>query len=141
MEFFDGHNWYNYNGYWGRGIRVPGDKDKTVLHHRFVMERHLGRPLTRSEVVHHKNGNRKDNCIENLELLTASEHAREHSKEKSVTMSDLVCILCGKHFQRRTSDVENNKNHCKTGPYCGKSCAGKYSRSLQPRNLRALKKK
>jgi hypothetical protein len=39
-----------------------------VKEHTWVMSRHLGRPITRDETIHHRNGVRDDNRIENLEL-------------------------------------------------------------------------
>lgn len=63
-----------------RGTSIPDWHGFTwqryIYKHRLVMEQHLGRALTQDEVVHHKNGIRDDNRLENLELTTIHDHHR-----------------------------------------------------------------
>jgi hypothetical protein len=83
-----GDNHWNWKG----GVRVNGsgyiviykphyhsaDKKGYVLEHRLVMEKYLNRYLQKREHIHHKNSNKQDNRIENLQLTTISEHIQKH---------------------------------------------------------------
>jgi hypothetical protein len=68
------------------------NKEGYVMEHIYIMEQHIGRPLKENECVHHINFIRDDNRIENLKLMTKSEHMSYHmrlryAKERSDVLS------------------------------------------------------
>lgn len=64
-------------GYWV--VRKDGRK---IKEHRWVMEQHIGRNLTDEEIVHHRNHDKLDNRVENLQLTTRQEHMTLHKLER-----------------------------------------------------------
>lgn len=68
---------------------------KQIDTHRKVMELYLGRKLRRDEHVHHINGDKRDNRIENLMVVTPQEHVLIHKQKYPLVKS---CAVCGKEF-------------------------------------------
>ncbi len=90
-----GHKKKTKNGY----IKIffpshpKSTKDGFILEHDLIMECNIGRWLKDDEVVHHKNRIKNDNRIENLELMTRSEHARLHMTERHKKRGDDLSIV------------------------------------------------
>ena len=60
------------------GYKALKRNGKRIDEHRLVMEIHLGRKLTRQEVVHHIDGVKQNNELSNLELMSLSNHTTLH---------------------------------------------------------------
>ena len=123
--------------------------------HRLVWERHCG-PIPANHHVHHKNGDPRDNRLENLELLSSNEHHRHHFTEQGATTEHkdrasknikgawdampvlrLRCVVCQSEFEKR--------QHLTIGAakYCGKQCSKKdyYKNVVRPKLVAAGKLK
>jgi hypothetical protein len=69
------------------GTHNSDNMRRWMYQHRYVMQEYLGRPLQPGETVHHKNGDRADNRIENLQLRQGN-----HGSGAKFT-----CLDCGSH--------------------------------------------
>jgi hypothetical protein len=101
-----------------------------VYQHRYVMQEALGRKLEPYEVVHHKDGNRTNNHLENLEVLDASSHAALHHRERieagmAVPHVAVGCSVCG-------VIVMVSERESKRRQFCSHTCSHQGRQKFDP---------
>lgn len=94
-------------------------KNWYVREHRMIMSDYLWRKLRNTEQIHHKNKNKEDNRLENLQLITIWEHSTLHHKWKNKPRKKqnncFICweltwskyCLCNKHYKLQWQRVKN----------------------------------
>lgn len=100
-------------------------KERQLLYSRWLMEQHLGRQLERTEHVHHRDGDKTNDVLENLEVVPAGEHAAHHARPTEWV--EFICPECGELARKEARNVRHNRKMGKVGPFCSRSCAGRWS--------------
>ena len=112
-----------------RIVAVNNGIKKTVSYPKYLMEMLLGRYLNSNETVDHIDGDFTNNSYENLVIKDRSIHISDDVKRYKD--KKFVCPSCNITFilsGRKLHDAIHNKS---AGPFCSRSCAGKYGRNIR----------
>lgn len=124
-------NWHKKEERW-QVCLVPRDKSsklkrRTITYAKFVMSVAVGRMLEPHECVDHKNEDKSDDRLTNLQILTKEENEKKHRAAHPKEMWNMVCPSCKESWQMeaRTARVrqKNNKNGL---VFCSHICVGAY---------------
>ncbi len=111
-------------------VLIDGERRRTVSYPKWLMEQHLGRELDPdTETVDHIDDDFTNNSLDNLRILTRKKHASEDSIR--VVHPSFTCPWCDTIFTRAPNQVDHHAKQGKAGPFCTRSCAGKYGASVQ----------
>lgn len=107
-------------------------KRRTVSYPRYLMEQKLGRKLTNDETVDHKDGDITNDSPDNLRIKSRVENAKLGAKR--LKTQSFNCPTCGKDVVKSGKQlgwVIQRAREGKAGPFCNRSCAGKYGKMIQ----------
>jgi hypothetical protein len=95
--------------------------------HRVLAENEMGRLLEGDEIVHHKDGDKSNNALANLEVMARSAHSKHHGLERGFDLIAFVC-LCGKKVSLKPHIHRLRIARNKSGRlYCSRSCGTKFT--------------
>lgn len=130
-----------YNGEKGRKvvhIYFPDGRRKVTTLAKYLMEKQLNISLKENETVDHIDRNFNNDIISNFQILDKFTHASLDSKRVKDVI--VTCVWCEKEFTIEGKKIKD-RNRRKSGPFCSKYCAGKYSAELQNKRTKYADKK
>jgi hypothetical protein len=124
----------------GRSIVIVVDdlgNRRTVSYPKHIVEKHLGRQLDQNiETIDHIDSNIDNNNLDNLRVVPRAEHSADDTRR--VRPVEFTCGWCDRKFDRSPRLVRDKSKKGKSGPFCSRSCAGRYSRMLQLKLIEKL---
>lgn len=118
-------------------VVAPDDYPGKRYRGRYCYEHHLvwwraDNPLPeQDEMLHHKNDNKRDNRLLNLEMMKRGAHSRRHTKSRGQMMVRFRCPSCGIDFIRPKCKSQLSKGGKIT--FCSRQCTGKFGFAGAPR--------
>lgn len=130
-----------YSDIWSRGYIVvnPEGRKTLILYNsptyrsstqyaRYLLSVKIGRFLTDAETVDHIDGDKTNDSIDNLQILSRTENNRKTFKKKDV---ELICPVCGKHFIRTRTQLRGRLERAsKNDVCCSRKCVYKKLKGL-----------
>src|SRR3990167_909664 len=112
-RYLNGHNARGKHNVVWKGVRTDKNgyryrwlaPQTYQLEHRWVMEQALGRKLCSNEQVHHRNGNKHDNSMANLQVMSTTDHLRFHQRGKISSSETRRKISCALHGRRKSLET------------------------------------
>lgn len=105
-------------------VPLDGGKRTTILYAKFVLSIALGRVLARDEEVDHIDGNKLNDDLCNLAVVSRRENRRRYDRAHPGAVLKLKCAYCGVEFVRRRNQTTAVR-HWQLDDYCSRSCVGK----------------
>lgn len=109
--------WHKKEGRWYALIYWNDSKRTTRSWARYLLETKLGRCLEKGEEVDHIDGNRQNDLLDNLQVISSRENKLKTVKQRMAIKIKLTCSNCSMEIERTSHGFNKNANH-----FCSKKC-------------------
>lgn len=99
---------------------------RTILYSKYLMSLKVGRILSSQEEVDHIDGDKTNDSIDNLQIVTRQENEKKFRDGMPCTKVTLECPKCGIIFKRRKGQTHLVPSKKATRTFCSRSCSSKF---------------
>jgi HNH endonuclease len=105
----------------------PGPKyrDRYMYEHTLVWWQNTGEVVCEPYVIHHKNGQKRDNDFTNLQRMHRARHDALHSRERMLPLVEVICAYCESAFYITGNHLRMKLRAKSLNIHCSRSCSVK----------------